>query len=74
MDNVTEKIYKALSEKKGWSRNFAEGFLKGKYARVNNIGISPYGSVGIDDYSNGFRAGYYGRRAPRQTGTLPIAA
>jgi hypothetical protein len=63
MGYLTEKAHAAVAEKKGWPADFAEGFLRGKYAYVRNLDISLYCKVGIDNYSNGFRAGYYERRA-----------
>src|SRR5687768_328987 len=55
-----------LVEVNGWSLARAQGFLDGEVSRRRGGAPSAYAKVGIDDYSLGFRAGYYERRASRQ--------
>ena len=56
----TEKS-KLLAEQNGWSLNHAQGFVDGETSR--RLGKSPalHALVGIDEYSMGFRAGYFER-------------
>jgi hypothetical protein len=53
---------RALADKNGWSIEFAEGFLKGEYSRRCGARLSAHGTVGLDDYCLGFRAGYFERQ------------
>jgi hypothetical protein len=50
-----------LAERNGWSIDRAQGFVDGEMARRRSTAPSIYARVGIDDYSMGFRAGYYER-------------
>ncbi len=50
-----------LAERNGWSVTRAQGFVDGEIARRRGGAPSIYARVGIDDYSQGFRAGYYER-------------
>lgn len=58
----TEKS-RVLAEQQGWSPGFAQGFVEGETSR--RLGGAPtlHALVGIDDYSLGFRAGYFERRS-----------
>ena len=64
MKILSEQKSRALAEKNGWSLEFAEGFLKGEYSRRCGAKLSTYGTVGLDDYCLGFRAGYFERQNP----------
>jgi hypothetical protein len=50
-----------LAERYGWSITRAQGFVDGEMSRRRGAPPSTYARVGIDDYSLGFRAGYYER-------------
>jgi hypothetical protein len=50
-----------LAERYGWSIARAQGFVDGEMSRRRSAPPSAYAQVGIDDYSLGFRAGYYER-------------
>src|SRR5687768_18324403 len=50
-----------LAERNGWSIARAQGFVDGEMSRRRGGVPSTYARVGIDDYSLGFRAGYYER-------------
>jgi hypothetical protein len=50
-----------LAERNGWSIARAQGFVDGEMSRRRGAAPSTYTQVGIDDYSLGFRAGYYER-------------
>jgi hypothetical protein len=54
-----------LAERNGWSIARAQGFVDGEIARRRGAAPSVFARVGIDDYSQGFRAGYYERAASR---------
>jgi len=62
MKILSEQKSRALAEKNGWSLEFAEGYLKGEYSRRCGARLSAYGTVGLDDYCLGFRAGYFERQ------------
>jgi hypothetical protein len=57
-----------LAERNGWSIARAQGFVDGEMARRRGAPPSTYARVGIDDYSLGFRAGYYERGNSQPTG------
>ena len=50
-----------LAERNGWSIARAQGFVDGEMSRRRGGVPSVHAGVGIDDYSLGFRAGYYER-------------
>jgi hypothetical protein len=56
----TEKS-KLLAEQNGWSLDHARGFVDGETCR--RLGKTPARAavIGIDEYSLGFRAGYFER-------------
>jgi hypothetical protein len=62
-----------LVETNGWSLSRAQGFVDGEVSRRRGAMPSTYARVGIDDYSLGFRAGYYERGEPRGSGKNVIA-
>jgi hypothetical protein len=57
---VLSKV-QVLAERYGWSIARAQGFVDGEMSRRRGAAPSIYARVGIDDYSQGFRAGYYER-------------
>jgi hypothetical protein len=50
-----------LADKKTWSRDRKAGYLEGEKYRKNRRELSSYLKIGIDEYAQGFRAGYYKR-------------
>jgi hypothetical protein len=52
---------KVLAELHGWSLATAEGYVDGQAFRKRHRDPSVHALVGIDDYSMGFRAGYFNR-------------
>jgi hypothetical protein len=74
MKILSEQKSRALAEKNGWSVEFAEGFLKGEYSRRCGASLSAYGTVGLDDYCLGFRAGYFERQSKAATRAETTAA
>lgn len=61
---VLSKVH-LLAERNGWSMDRAQGFVDGEIARRRGTPPSTYARVGIDEYSLGFRAGYFERAEPR---------
>jgi hypothetical protein len=57
---VLSKV-QVLAERYGWSIARAQGFVDGEMFRRRGVPPSTYARVGIDEYSLGFRAGYYER-------------
>ena len=50
--------FRSLATKNGWSRAFAEGYVDGRSARRNGRPISKYPLADLDQYREGFLAGY----------------
>ncbi len=70
---VLSKV-QVLAERNGWSTARAQGFVDGEMSRRRGAAPSTYARVGIDDYSQGFRAGYYERGTPQSKGiATPVA-
>jgi len=55
----------------GRSVAFVNGLTDGRAARARDEVPSPYQHVGIDDYANGFRSGFFKRTVtPRAAGVM----
>ena len=54
--------FKVLAEERGWSLAHAEGFVDGESFRRRGKRPPKYVLVCLDDYSQGFRAGYFERK------------
>ena len=61
MESLHDQQSKSLAEINKWSLKFAQGFLRGEESRHIRVKLSSFVNVGIDDYCQGFRAGYFGR-------------
>ena len=61
-----EKI-KWLAARNGWSLAQSEGYIDGEACRRQGTMPSQYAQIGIDEYSLGFRAGFYERNLPGLT-------
>lgn len=61
---LSEEKIRFLVERNGWSPAFAQGHIDGEAHRRRDLNPSQYARVGIDDYSLGFRSGYYERGVP----------
>jgi hypothetical protein len=62
----SEKI-KLLAARNTWSLAQAEGYVDGDACRRRGTTPSMVAQIGIDDYSLGFRAGFYERNLPGLT-------
>jgi hypothetical protein len=72
-----------LAEEQGWPLPSAKGYVDGETFRKRHKEPPLHALVGIDDYSEGFRAGYFHRpisewvfsgRPPAQSGSDPFLA
>jgi len=61
-----EKI-KWLAARNSWSLAQAEGYIDGDTCRRRGTTPSMVAQIGIDEYSLGFRAGFYERNLPGLT-------
>ena len=50
-----------LAERYGWSLAAAQGYVDGETFRKRRVAPPVYPLVGIDEYAEGFRAGYFHR-------------
>jgi hypothetical protein len=50
--------FRDLAEKHGWSEAFAEGYVDGRAARTRGAQSSAYPIGDLDEYRQGFLAGY----------------
>jgi hypothetical protein len=64
MKVLSEEKTRALAAKNGWSLARTEGYLDGETFRRRSLPPSKHVQVGLDEYSQGFRAGYYERESP----------
>ena len=55
-------LSKQLADENGWSLEYAQGYVDGETFRHLNKTLAPHARVGIDQYSLGFRAGYFERQ------------
>jgi hypothetical protein len=53
--------WQVLAEQYGWSLTSAKGYVDGETFRKRRKAPPVHAMVGIDDYSEGFRAGYFHR-------------
>ena len=67
MKVLSEEKTKVLVERNGWSPAYAQGYVDGETFRRRGTSPSKYAQIGIDEYSLGFRAGYYERATPTPT-------
>ena len=67
MKILSNEKFRALAEHNGWSLAHAEGYVDGETSRRRGKPPSQYALIGIDEYSLGFRAGYFERQHPGST-------
>ena len=73
MKVLSREKTKVLAEKNGWPLAMAEGYVDGETCRRRGKAPSAYARIGIDEYSLGFRAGYYERQDSLRHGMIPPA-
>ncbi len=67
---LSKEKSKVLASQYGWSLAFAEGYVDGEAWRRRERTPPELASVGIDEYSRGFRAAYFKREGPHPTPAL----
>jgi len=70
---LSREKFKVLAEKNGWSLARAEGYVDGESFRRRGKRPPNYVLIGIDEYCQGFRAGYFERKNPGPGRTTPPA-
>ncbi len=60
---------RVLAEQHGWSLSTAQGYVDGETFRKRHRPATDHVLVGIDEYSLGFRAGYFNRALSSYTPT-----
>ena len=58
MKLASSEELKDLAAKNGWSRDFAEGYVDGRAARQRGAQSPKYPLGNLDEYRQGFLAGY----------------
>lgn len=58
MKTSPKEEFRDLAEKNGWSHAFAEGYVDGRAARRHGREVSKYPLADLDQYREGFLAGY----------------
>ena len=59
MKILSKEKVKVLAEQNGWTIAHAEGYIDGQHSRRRGLVPSRFLLIGIDDYCQGFRAGYF---------------
>ena len=60
---ASREKFKVLAENNGWSLAHAEGYVDGEFFRRRGKRPPNYVLIAIDEYCQGFRAGYFERKA-----------
>ena len=50
---------KELAQEMGWTLERAKGYVDGETSHRSGLKLSAYYKVAMDDYSKGYRTGYY---------------
>lgn len=59
---LSKPKFKVLAKERGWTLAQAEGYVDGESCRRRGKRPPKYVLVCMDDYSQGFRAGYFDRK------------
>lgn len=62
MNIVSIEKFRMLADKNDWSPEYSQGYVDGEAFRKRGKQPSQFPLVGVDDYSLGFRAGYFERQ------------
>ena len=68
---LARRKFRVLADQNNWSIAYAEGYFNGKAQRRLGKPPTSYILIGIDQYPEGFRAGYFGRQNPQRTAAFP---
>lgn len=74
MKVVPKDKLRTLVEANGWSPDRARGYVEGEIHRLQGGTPSKHCLIGIDEYSLGFRAGYFERQESDLEVGLPGSA
>ena len=74
MKVLTREKFKVLAERNGWSLAHAEGYVDGESFRKRGKRPPNYVLIGIDEYCQGFRSGYFERKAAAAAKSPPSSA
>lgn len=58
MKAAAKQEFRDLAQKNGWSHAFAEGYVDGRAARTYGRLVANYPLADLDQYREGFLAGY----------------
>jgi len=70
MKELPKEEFKMLAQVYGGSPEYAKGIVDGEISRLRGKKPSEHAMIGIDEYSLGFRAGYFERQNPASTGDI----
>jgi hypothetical protein len=70
MHALPKEDFRDLAEKNGWSEAFAEGYVDGRAVRTHGTQTPCYPIGDLDEYRQGFLAGYSLTREKRCKGML----
>ena len=59
MSDLVKEKRDELAQEMGWSLERAQGYVDGETSERTGQEIPAYHKVAMDDYSKGFRTGYY---------------
>lgn len=66
---LSREKFKVMAAYNGWSLAYAEGYVDGESFRRRGKRPRNYVLIGIDEYCQGFRAGYFERKTGAPVGT-----
>ena len=59
MSEFSTKKRDTLSQEMDWSLERAQGYVDGEACQLRGHDLTPVHQTGMDEYSKGFRTGYY---------------
>ena len=59
MSDLMKEKRDELAQEMGWSLDRAQGYVDGESSERNGLEMPAFHRVAMDDYSKGFRTGYY---------------
>ena len=68
---TTMTVFRSAANEGNVAPAFVNGFTDGQAARAQDVPLTAYLRVGIDDYAKGFRAGFYERSNSATTPDRP---
>jgi len=61
MSDLQTETRDTLAQEMGWTIERAQGYIDGEASQLSGQDISAYYKVAMDEYSKGYRTGYYTR-------------